>query len=208
MTFERLVPDFIQLGRRQRHTAKVLSSLSDRALADLGLERTDIKDVARVAARPQSASLTMAQLVQLARDEDFARSVPARPALLPGGLDAARLAAHQARADAIADSVIGISRGLAGAVRWLASAMGLAESAEMATLRKVRNQAYERVMAELSAYSDRELNGDLRIARSQLPELAGQEADQRLAQFVRRNPAYRAAFQGAGGRPADGFAHG
>ena len=206
MAIERLVPDFVSAALRRRYTTKVLNRLSDRALADLVLERHDIKGVARVAARPESAALTMAQLVQLARDEDFARTAPARPALLPAGLDEARLASHQARADAIADSVIGASRGFAAVLRWVAAPFGAATAGKAATLRRVHREAYERVVAELGAYSDRELNADLRIGRSQVPELAEAEAARRVAQFVRRNPDYREALQGFGGRFADGLA--
>ncbi len=47
-----------------------------------------------------------------------------------------------------------------------------------ATLRRVHREAYERVVAELGAYSDRELNADLRIGQGLVEALAARLSDE------------------------------
>ena len=46
----------------------------------------------------------------------------------------------------------------------------------------------QRMRAELATYSDRELMADLRLARSEIDEIAAEGADERLAAYVAANP--------------------
>lgn len=69
--------------------------------------------------------------------------------------------------------------------------MDLLKRVELA--RKWR-RAYRRVHAELDAYSDRELLADLRLTRSEIPDIAAEAADQEVAAFVRAHPEYRRAW--------------
>ena len=68
--------------------------------------------------------------------------------------------------------------------------MYLFEHVELALLRHLE---YRKVRAELETYSEHELNADLRLNRSDIPELAAEAADERVAAFVRAHPEYRAA---------------
>jgi hypothetical protein len=59
---------------------------------------------------------------------------------------------------------------------------------------------FRKVRAELETYSERELNSDLRLNRSDIPTLAAEAAERRVAAFVRSHPAYHRARRPWGGR--------
>jgi uncharacterized protein YjiS (DUF1127 family) len=69
--------------------------------------------------------------------------------------------------------------------------MNILRSLELAWL---RHSEYRKARAELDSYSERQLNSDLRLNRSDIPDLAAEAADVRVAEFVRANPAYRDAW--------------
>ena len=75
--------------------------------------------------------------------------------------------------------------------------MNLLEHVELALL---RHREYRKVRAELETYSERELNADLRLNRSGIPELATEAGDERVAALVRAHPEYRAAGTAGAGR--------
>lgn len=60
--------------------------------------------------------------------------------------------------------------------------------------------AYSRALGELATYSEHELSSDLRLMASDLPGIAAEAADQKVAAYVSTHPAYRAAWtpMGAG----------
>ena len=68
--------------------------------------------------------------------------------------------------------------------------MNLLRSIELALLRQ---REYRKARAELETYSERELNSDLRLNRSDIPALAAEAAEQRVAAFGRSHPTYRRA---------------
>ena len=69
--------------------------------------------------------------------------------------------------------------------------MNILRSLELAWL---RHGEYRKARAELDSYSERQLNTDLRLNRSDIPDIAAEEADARVAEFVRANPEYRQAW--------------
>ena len=81
-----------------------------------------------------------------------------------------------------------LGRALAAPVLEAAEASGL--SRRIALTRMWRRE-YAQVAAELGTYSEHELTGDLRMNRSEIPGIAAEEADRRVAAFVRADPAYR-----------------
>ena len=87
------------------------------------------------------------------------------------------------------------SRGLARLGRALAApVMAAAETAGLTRrigLAQMWRREYAQVVAELGTYSERELTGDLGMNRSEIPGVAAEEADRRVAAFVRANPAHR-----------------
>ncbi len=62
------IHDFVGLKIREHATRDALEALSERHLADLGLLDTDIGRLARLAAEPASAGLTIEELVARVRD--------------------------------------------------------------------------------------------------------------------------------------------
>jgi uncharacterized protein YjiS (DUF1127 family) len=68
--------------------------------------------------------------------------------------------------------------------------MNILRSLELAWL---RHSEYRKARAELDSYSERQLNTDLRLNRSDIPDIAAEAADARVAEFVRANPEYRQA---------------
>ncbi len=50
---------------------------------------------------------------------------------------------------------------------------------------------FRKARAELETYSERELESDLRINRSDIPEIAAEAADQSVAAIVRSRPEFR-----------------
>jgi uncharacterized protein YjiS (DUF1127 family) len=82
--------------------------------------------------------------------------------------------------------------------------MNILRSIELAWL---RHSEYRKARAELETYSERELHSDLRLNRSDIPDIAAEAADARVAEFVRAHPEYRGAWalrrvDGFGGFPA------
>lgn len=63
---------------------------------------------------------------------------------------------------------------------------------------------HHRVRAELASYSDRELSADLRLHRSDIPGIAGEAADAKVAAFVRSHPDYRGAMAWRSGHAVAG----
>jgi uncharacterized protein YjiS (DUF1127 family) len=58
-------------------------------------------------------------------------------------------------------------------------------------LARLWRREFRRARAELESHSERELRSDLRLNRSDIPEIAAEAAEQSLAAFVRRHPEYR-----------------
>jgi uncharacterized protein YjiS (DUF1127 family) len=82
--------------------------------------------------------------------------------------------------------------------------MNILRSLELAWL---RHGEYRKARAELDSYTERQLNSDLRLNRSDIPDIAAEAADARVADFVCANPEYRDAWasrrvHGFGGFPA------
>jgi uncharacterized protein YjiS (DUF1127 family) len=75
--------------------------------------------------------------------------------------------------------------------------VNILRSIELALLRR---SEYRKARAELETYSERELNSDLRLNRSDIPTLAAEAAERRMAAFVRSHPAYRRAMRPWGHR--------
>jgi uncharacterized protein YjiS (DUF1127 family) len=69
--------------------------------------------------------------------------------------------------------------------------MNILRSLELAWL---RHSEYRKARTELDSYSERQLNSDLRLNRSDIPDIAAEAADARVAEFVRANPEYRQAW--------------
>ena len=63
--------------------------------------------------------------------------------------------------------------------------MNILRSLELAWL---RHGEYRKARAELDSYTERQLNSDLRLNRSDIPDIAAEAADARVAEFVRANP--------------------
>jgi len=89
-----------------------------------------------------------------------------------------------------------LGRFLAAPVAAAAEATGLTRRIELA---RMWRREYARVVAEFETYSERELTGDLRMNRSEIPGVAAEEADRRVAAFVRADPAYRGRRRAAVG---------
>jgi hypothetical protein len=64
--------------------------------------------------------------------------------------------------------------------------------------------ADRQALAELETYTERQLSCDLKLMRSDLPGIAAEEADERIAAYVSNRPGYLAAWNGA----SAGFSHG
>lgn len=80
--------------------------------------------------------------------------------------------------------------------------MNILRSLELAWL---RHGEYRKARAELDSYSERQLNSDLRLNRSDIPDIAAEAADARVAEFVRANPQYRDAWASRRVHGFDGF---
>lgn len=70
-------------------------------------------------------------------------------------------------------------------------------------LHRLWRREFARVRAELGSYTRRELSADLRLSPGDIPDIAAEAADRRVAAYVRSHPGYRGAF---GGRDAAGTA--
>ena len=62
------VHELIRLKVRENATRDALEALSERQLADLGLLETDLSRLARLAAQPTSADLTIEELAAMVRE--------------------------------------------------------------------------------------------------------------------------------------------
>ncbi len=62
----------------------------------------------------------------------------------------------------------------------------------------VWRRAYREIRTELASYSDRELQADLRLAPSQIVDIAAEGADERLADYIAADAGLRRAMR----RPA------
>lgn len=91
--------EFVRLKVRESATRDALEALSERQLADLGLEETDISRLARLAAEPASAGLTIEELATLVRETGDAGvgSLALMFGRLLGAADEARDAAIEGR---------------------------------------------------------------------------------------------------------------
>ena len=66
-------------------------------------------------------------------------------------------------------------------------------------LARLWRREYRRVRGELETHTQRELSTDLGLNRSDIPDIAAEAADQKVAAFVRSHPGYDR-------RPRGGFA--
>ena len=198
--------------RKQAAIGNALRRLNSRALADLGLERRDVADVARIGARlgPDGALLreVVAQ-VRTARPRSVADRVfgslerlsqrkAAELAFQPQDLDTYRQEALRLRAETLDGIARQIGRSMAAMVRPVAEGIRSSELGRRIQLELVWRRAYRQVRAELATYSDRELLTDLRLARSEIGEIAAEGADERVADYVAANPGFRRAWAGRG----------
>ncbi len=62
----------------------------------------------------------------------------------------------------------------------------------------VWQREFRKMRGELASYSARGLEADLRLNHSDIPGVAAEAADERVAAFVRDNPSYRGAWAGRG----------
>jgi hypothetical protein len=83
---------------------------------------------------------------------------------------------------------------MADAMHRVADLIGGTEIARGWALDRLYWREYDTVSRELRCYSDRELACDLRMSRSDVPELAAAEAQLRVDRFVQEHPEYRRAF--------------
>lgn len=203
----------LEAKARERETARALGRLDERRLADLGLDREDVRPAARLASRHGSAGVSLdevaaglfsarvahaeAELPGLSREE-IARQVAEGMRLREAEIDKLLRATGRGLA--------GLGRALAEPVAALARATGVADRVELALARR---REFQRVQRELEAYSKRELMSELRMTPSEIVDAAGEAADQREAAFARERLRSRAMGQAGRARPATaGYAGG
>jgi uncharacterized protein YjiS (DUF1127 family) len=208
MELLRRVASELSVRRKQAGIRNALGRLNDRALADLGLERREIADVARIGARlgPDGARLSeVAALVRAARPRTLADRIfgslerlserkAAELAFQPQDLDRYRQEALRLRAATLDGIAREVGRSIAALVRTATESFRTSELGRRIQLRLVWWRAYRQMRGELATYSDRELMTDLRLARSQIGEVAAEGADERVADFVAANPGFRRAW--------------
>ena len=213
--------------RRQAEIHEGLARLPSRALDDLGLTRADIADVARLGARLGPEGAPLGEVVALARasraatgaspgDRVFAAfkrlaervgadQAEANLSYTPRELDSYLEEARRLRAQTIAASWRALGRGLGELARPVLHAALESGIGRRVRLELLWHQAYRRLRAELGSYTDRELNADLRLSRSEIDGNAAEGADQQAAEFLARHPGRGHAF---GDRAAAGRAFG
>ena len=76
MPIVRHIGDFLTTRLRAYETRRALQRLSDRSLADLGLERDLVADVAAMAAQHGDQAVSLAQISAMAAQALSARHVP------------------------------------------------------------------------------------------------------------------------------------
>ena len=79
-------------------------------------------------------------------------------------------------------------------------AIGATGLPQRIALARLWRREFRKARAELESYSERELESDLRINRSNIPEIAAEAAEQSVGAFLRSHPEYRKA-RGWRGRP-------
>lgn len=214
MTLLHRITRLLRLRRRQATIQHALARLSDRALADLGVERSEIPAVARLGARLGFAGARLSEVVARVRaagppktplaDRLFAsleRMSARKSAIIayePPDVDRYVREAHRLRAAAMAGLMRSLGQGIADLVRPVAQ-VGLASAlGRRVRLELVWRRAHRRMRAELATYSDRELMTDLRLTRSEIDGVAAEGADERVAAFIADNPGFRQARAGRG----------
>ena len=115
---------------------------------------------------------------RLMRDEEIARLLRA------AGRGLARLAGALARPITAAAGATGLPERIGLALLW--------------------RREFRKVRAELGCYSERELTADLRLSRSEIPAIAAEAADERVAAPGRRGAAWRSRGHEAGITHASG----
>ena len=174
---------------RERETIYALDRLYERRLADFGLTRGDVRPVARLAARLGPAEVPLSDIL---RQLSLARGTPAAVELpRVSREDIARYIkeGRRLRNEEIDKLLRSAGRGLARLAHALAEpvvaaarATGIPARVELAL---VRRREFVKVRAELRTYAGRELMADLRLAPSEIPEVAAEAADLRAYAFVR-----------------------
>lgn len=202
----------ISVRRKQAAIGNALRRLHSRALADLGLEQRDIAEVARIGARLGSDGARLCEVVAQVRTarprsvadtmfgslERLSQRKAAEMAFQPQDLDTYRQEALRLRAEALDGVARQVGRSMAALVRPVTEAIRSSELGRRIQLDLVWQRAYRQVRGELATYSDRELMTDLRLARSEIGEIAAEGADERVAGFVAANPGFRRAWAGGG----------
>ena len=85
-------------------------------------------------------------------------------------------------------TMVRLSSALAQPITVAIGATGLPQRIALARLWR---REFRKARAELESYSERELKSELRINRSDIPEIAAEAADQSVAAIVRSRPEYR-----------------
>jgi uncharacterized protein YjiS (DUF1127 family) len=208
------ITDHLAIRRKQAAIRDALARLSGRALADLGLEPGEIAAVARLGARlgPEGGTLgEVVARVRAARSETVSvadrlfgalERMSARKAetltYTPYDLDRYREEAYRLRAETSAAFWRSLGQGLVALFRPVKQAALDSGLGRRIRLELFWRRAYRRVRAELASYTDRELNSDLRLARSEIDDIAAEGADERVAAYVAANPNFRRAWSGRG----------
>lgn len=112
------------------------------------------------------------------------------------------------RAKEIAGLLRAADRGLArlgsALARPIVAAIGATGLPERIGLALLWRREFCRVRVELGCYSERELTADLRLSPSEVPAIAAEAADQRVAALGRRGAAWRSRGHEAGITHANG----
>jgi uncharacterized protein YjiS (DUF1127 family) len=196
--------------RRRAAIKESLGRLSPRALADLGLERSEIPAVARLGARLGPEGLTLGEVVarsRATRTEPMAdrlfRSLEKMAvrktdmlAYQPADLDRYVEEARRLRAETMAAFWRGIGQGVAELLQPITRAAADSALGRRVRLQLVWRRAYRQMRAELATYSDRELMTDLRLTRAEIDDVAAEGADERLSAHIAADPALRRAAFG------------
>lgn len=187
----------LETGSKRAAIYRSLARRDDRALADLGIERREIAAVARLGAGLGPEGATLAEVVarvRVAQADRAAAPAPGRQPLAysPADIDCYLAEAQRLRAETVAASWRWLGRQLADLVRPAGQALRRSAAGRWVRARLVWRRAYRRTLAELEAYSDRELAVDLRRARSDIAALAAEAADARLLAHLAAEAAPRA----------------
>lgn len=197
------IDDYLEIRRKQAEIHRELARLDPRALADLGLEPGDVADVARLGATLDPNCVPIAEILTRVREERANRVGLLDWALRRGhdevqassyrlsDLDRHMTAARHLRAEATRAFARLVGRHIADLGRAGAALVADTDFGRWVHLRLLWRRAYRQVRAELQSYSDRELKADLRLARSEIDDVAAEGADQRVGEFIASHPTYR-----------------